>query len=60
VRQNEEFTHDSSRDLLLAAGYTAPYNLLGYPTRIVPLTRVRLDEEVGRRPSRDVVEKTAR
>jgi Asp-tRNA(Asn)/Glu-tRNA(Gln) amidotransferase A subunit family amidase len=53
------FTHGSSRDLGVAGGYTALYNLLGYPTGIVPLTRVRLEEEVGRTPSRDVVEQAA-
>ncbi len=54
------FTHGSSRDLILAGGYTALYNVLGYPTGIVPITRVRADEEVGRSPSRDRVEQTAR
>lgn len=53
-------THGSTRDLILAGGYTALYNLLGYPTGIVPITRVRLDEEVGRSPSRDIVEQAAR
>lgn len=53
-------THGSSRDLLLAGGYTALYNVLGYPTGIVPFTRVRSEEEVGRAPSRDVVEQAAR
>lgn len=54
------FTHGASRDLILAGGYTALYNVLGYPTGIVPVTRVRSDEEVGRSPSRDRVEQTAR
>lgn len=54
------FTHGSSRDLILAGGYMALYNVLGYPTGIVPVTRVRSDEEVGRLPSRDMVEQTAR
>lgn len=55
------FTHGSSRDLGLAGGYTALYNVLGYPTGIVPLTRVRSEEEVGRTTtSRDMVEKAAR
>jgi fatty acid amide hydrolase len=53
------FTHGSSRDLLLAGGYTALYNVLGYPTGIVPFTCVRSEEEVGRAPSRDVVEQAA-
>ncbi len=51
--------HGSSGDLALAGGYTALYNVLGYPTGIVPLTRVRAEEEVGRKPSRDLVEKAA-
>jgi fatty acid amide hydrolase len=54
------FTHGSTSNLILAGGYTALYNVLGYPTGIVPVTRVRSDEEVGRNPSRDIVEKTAR
>jgi Asp-tRNA(Asn)/Glu-tRNA(Gln) amidotransferase A subunit family amidase len=54
------FTHGSSRDLLLAGGYTALYNVLGYPTGVVPFTRVRSDEEVGRTPSWDIVEQAAR
>jgi fatty acid amide hydrolase len=52
-------THGSSRDLILAGGYTALYNVLGYPTGIVPVTRVRSDEEIGRPPSRDIVEQAA-
>lgn len=54
------FTHGSSRDLTLAGGYTALYNVLGYPTGIVPVTRVRSDEEVGRTPSRNSMEQAAR
>ena len=54
------FTHGSSRDLLTAGGYTILYNVLGYPAGVVPVTRVRSDEEVGRAPSRDIVEQTAR
>lgn len=53
------FTHGSTRDLILAGGYTALYNVLGYPTGIVPVTHVRSDEEVGRTPSRDIVEQAA-
>ncbi|HJT55983.1 MAG TPA: amidase [Ktedonobacteraceae bacterium] len=54
------FTHGSAHDLILAGGYTALYNVLGYPTGIVPVTRVRSDEEVDRTPSRDIVEQAAR
>jgi fatty acid amide hydrolase len=52
-------THGSSRDLVLAGGYSALYNVLGYPTGVVPVTRVRSGEEVGRTPSRDIMEQTA-
>jgi len=37
----------------------ALYNLLGYPTGIVPVTRVRSEEEVGRALSRDLMEQAA-
>ncbi len=53
-------THGASRDVLTTGGYTILYNLLGYPAGVVPFTRVRPGEEVGRAPSRDMVEKTAR
>ena len=33
--------------------------MLGYPTGIVPITRVRSDEKVGRTPSRDIMEQAA-
>jgi fatty acid amide hydrolase len=35
------------------------YNLLGYPTGTQPFTRVRTGEEIGRRSSRDRVERGA-
>ena len=53
-------THGASRDVLTTGGYTILYNVLGYPAGVVPCTRVRSGEEVGRAPSRDMVEKTAR
>jgi fatty acid amide hydrolase len=53
------FTHGSSRDLATAGGYATLYNVLGYPTGNVPFTRVHTDEEVGRRPSRDLVQQAA-
>jgi fatty acid amide hydrolase len=53
------FTHGSSRDLGVAGGYACLYNLLGYPAGVVPVTRVRANEEVGRAPSRDIIERTA-
>jgi fatty acid amide hydrolase len=54
------YTHGSFRDLLTAGGYALLYNVLGYPAGVVPFTRVRSDEEVGRAPSRDVMQKAAR
>jgi fatty acid amide hydrolase len=53
------FRHGASRDLVLAGTYAAMYNVLGYPAGVVPVTRVRADEQEGRRPSRDKVEKAA-
>lgn len=53
------FTHGASNDLGVAGGYTILYNLLGYPAGVVPFTRVQKGEEVGRKPSRDMVEKAA-
>jgi fatty acid amide hydrolase len=54
------FRHGSSGDLGSTGTYTNLYNLLGYPTGIVPITRVRPDEEVGRTPSRDRIQQAAR
>lgn len=51
--------HGASRDLVLAGGYTSLYNLLGYPTGIVPFTKVRPGEEVGRPASKDKMEQAA-
>ena len=53
-------THGASKDLATLGAYACLYNLLGYPAGVVPFTRVRADEEVGRAPSRDAVEKLAR
>lgn len=53
------FTHGATRDVVTAGAYTMLYNLLGYPAGIAPFTRVRPEEEVGRTPSRDMVERTA-
>ncbi|MEO7021830.1 MAG: amidase family protein [Ktedonobacteraceae bacterium] len=53
-------THGSARELVTAGAYANLYNVLGYPTGILPLTRVRAGEEVGRQPSKDIVEETAR
>ena len=53
------WTHGAAQNLSLGGAYTALYNLLGYPAGVVPVTRVRPGEEIGRAPSRDVVEQTA-
>lgn len=53
------YTHGAGLDLGLAGGYALLYNLLGYPAGVVPFTRVRAGEEVGRRRSRDRVERRA-
>jgi fatty acid amide hydrolase len=53
-------THGATRDLLTAGGYATLYNVLGYPAGVVPVTRVRADEETSRPPSRDLIAKLAR
>ena len=53
------FTHGASNDLGVAGGYDILYNVLGYPAGVVPVTCVRQVEAVGRKPSGDMVEKTA-
>jgi fatty acid amide hydrolase len=52
-------THGASKDLATVGAYACLYNLLGYPAGVVPVSHVRPDEEVGRAPSRDVIEKVA-
>ena len=52
--------HGASNDIVLAGGYVVLYNYLGYPTGIVPVTKVRPDEESTRKRSRDAQEKAAR
>ncbi len=53
------FVHGATKDLALAGGYTALYNVLGYPAGIVPFTRVRDGEQVGRQPAKDKAEQAA-
>jgi fatty acid amide hydrolase len=53
------FTHGASNDLATAGAYSILYNVLGYPAGVVPFTRVKAEEQVGRMPSKDMVEKTA-
>jgi fatty acid amide hydrolase len=52
--------HGASRDIVLAGGYVVLYNYLGYPAGIVPVTKVRPEEESVRKRSRDALEKAAR
>jgi fatty acid amide hydrolase len=52
--------HGASKDLATCGAYACLYNLLGLPAGVVPVTRVRAGEEIGRTPSKDVVEKLAR
>jgi fatty acid amide hydrolase len=40
--------------------YTLLYNLLGMPAGVIPITRVKADEETDREPSRDLVNGIAR
>ena len=54
------FLHGSTRDLGIGGVHTMLYNALGYPAGVVPVTRVRADEENERPESRDVVLKAAR
>ncbi len=52
--------HGDSRDLVTAGAYATLYNVLGYPTGIVPVSTVRPDEEQPRRRSGDVALRAAR
>lgn len=52
--------HGAARELNLGGAYNILYNLLGYPAGVVPVTRVRADEESEREMSRDVIQRAAR
>ncbi len=54
------FTHGASRDLVTAGIYAILFNLLGWPAGVVPFSKVRPDEEIGRATTRDKVGSTAR
>ncbi|MFN8483044.1 MAG: amidase family protein [Anaerolineae bacterium] len=54
------FTHGASKDVITAGAYACLYNVLGYPAGVVPVTRVREGEDVGRPVSKDKVEAAAR
>lgn len=49
------YTHGAARDLGLLGSYNLLANLLGFPAGVVPVTRVRADEQAGRAASRDMV-----
>jgi len=51
--------HQSSAHLLTPASYCFLPNLLGTPAGVVPVTRVRPDEQVHREPCRDTTVRTA-
>ena len=46
-------------NMSFAGAYALFAPLLGYPAGVVPVTRVRPEEELGRKISFDVVERTA-
>jgi fatty acid amide hydrolase len=52
-------THGASKDLATVGAYACLYNLLGWPAGVVPVSRVRENEQVGRQASRDAVNKVA-
>jgi fatty acid amide hydrolase len=54
------FPHGLSGNLVTAGAYAVLYNVLGYPTGIVPVTRVRSGEESTRKRSMDGMERAAR
>ena len=53
------YTHGAFRDLGIVGSYSVLANLLGFPAGVVPVGRVRKDEEGGRAQSRDVVARRA-
>jgi fatty acid amide hydrolase len=51
--------HKATINMPFAGTYALLSPILGYPAGVVPVTRVRADEESGRKKSIDVVERTA-
>jgi fatty acid amide hydrolase len=51
--------HKATINMPFAGSYALLSPILGYPAGVVPFTRVRSDEESGRKQSFDVVERTA-
>jgi len=52
--------HGPTKNLGTLGAYTFLWNVLGLPAGVVPWTKVRADEEVGRTKTRDIVANTAR
>jgi fatty acid amide hydrolase len=54
------FRHGASSELGVAGAYALVYNVLGYPAGVVPVTRVRPDEEIATPRSSDKMDRVAR
>lgn len=52
-------THGASSYLGLPGSYTCLANVLGYPAGVIPVTRVRAEEEMSRERSLDLVRRAA-
>jgi fatty acid amide hydrolase len=52
--------HGDSRFIATAGACNVLYNVLGYPTGVVPVTRVRPGEDVPRRSTLDLMQRAAR
>jgi fatty acid amide hydrolase len=54
------FRHGAAEELVIPGTYTTLFNVLGWPAGVVPVTRVRPDEESDRPASRDPMDRAAR
>jgi Asp-tRNA(Asn)/Glu-tRNA(Gln) amidotransferase A subunit family amidase len=54
------FRHGATEELIVPGTYTTLFNVLGWPAGVVPVTRVRPDEESDRPASRDRMDRAAR
>jgi fatty acid amide hydrolase len=52
--------HGAAAHVGVMGSYALIYNVLGYPAGVVPVTRVKLDEETRTRRGRDKMDRTAR
>jgi fatty acid amide hydrolase len=52
--------HDATVEVGFLGAYTCVYNLLGWPAGVVPITRVRTEEETATARTNDVRDRTAR